>query len=77
MRNRPEKFILFVDDLSFEENETAYKGLKAVLEGTLEASPKNVLLVATSNRRHLIREFFDDRAGGLAKDGEIHGADTV
>ncbi len=77
LRNRPEKFILFVDDLSFEENETAYKGLKAVLEGTLEASPKNVILIATSNRRHLIREFFDDRAGGLAKDGEIHGADTV
>ncbi len=77
LRSRPEKFILFVDDLSFEENETAYKGLKAVLEGTLEASPKNVILIATSNRRHLIREFFDDRAGGLAKDGEIHGADTV
>ncbi|MGH7740265.1 MAG: ATP-binding protein, partial [bacterium] len=77
LRGRREKFILFVDDLSFEENETSYKGLKAVLEGTLEASPKNVMLIATSNRRHLIREFFDDRAGGLAKDGEIHGADTV
>ncbi|HVM32278.1 MAG TPA: ATP-binding protein [bacterium] len=77
LRARPEKFILFVDDLSFEENETGYKGLKAVLEGTLEASPANVILMATSNRRHLVREFFDDRAGGLAKEGEIHGADTV
>ena len=77
LRGRPEKFILFVDDLSFEENETSYKGLKAVLEGTLEASPQNVILIATSNRRHLIREFFGDRAGGVVEDGEIHGADTV
>ena len=77
LRDRPEKFVLFVDDLSFEENETSYKGLKAVLEGTLEATPQNVILIATSNRRHLIREFFEDRSGGLAKDGEIHGADTV
>lgn len=77
LRGRGEKFILFVDDLSFEENETSYKGLKALLEGTVEATPANVILIATSNRRHLIREFFDDRAGGLQKDGEIHGADTV
>ncbi len=77
LRGRREKFILFVDDLSFEENETSYKGLKALLEGTVEATPANVILVATSNRRHLIREFFDDRAGELQKDGEIHGADTV
>lgn len=77
LRGRPEKFILFVDDLSFEENETSYKGLKALLEGTVEATPENVILIATSNRRHLIREFFDDRTGGIQKEGEIHGADTV
>lgn len=77
LRGRPEKFILFVDDLSFEENETSYKGLKALLEGTVEATPDNVILIATSNRRHLIREFFDDRKEGDQKDGEIHGADTV
>ncbi len=77
LRGRPEKFILFVDDLSFEETETSYKGLKALLEGDVEATPANVILIATSNRRHLIREFFDDRTGGLQKDGEIHGADTV
>lgn len=77
VRGRREKFILFVDDLSFEENETAYKGLKAHLEGTLEATPPNVILIATSNRRHLVREFFADRAGGLQQEGEIHGADTV
>jgi uncharacterized protein len=77
LRGRPEKFVLFVDDLSFEENETSYKGLKALLEGTLEATPGNVILIATSNRRHLVREFFADRAGGLQEAGEIHGADTV
>ena len=77
LRGRPEKFILFVDDLSFEENETSYKGLKALLEGTVEAAPKNVILIATSNRRHLIREFFDDRKEGIQNEGEIHGADTV
>jgi predicted AAA+ superfamily ATPase len=77
LRGRPEKFVLFVDDLSFEESETAYKGLKALLEGSVEAKPANVILIATSNRRHLVREFFTDRAGGLQQDGEIHGADTV
>ncbi len=77
LRDRREKFILFVDDLSFEENETSYKGLKALMEGTVEATPGNVILIATSNRRHLIREFFDDRAGAIQKEGEIHGADTV
>ena len=77
LRGRREKFILFVDDLSFEDNETSYKGLKALLEGTVEATPANVIVIATSNRRHLIREFFDDRAGGIQKEGEIHGADTV
>jgi predicted AAA+ superfamily ATPase len=77
LRGRREKFILFVDDLSFEENETSYKGLKALLEGSVEAKPINVILIATSNRRHLVREFFGDRAGGLQQDGEIHGADTV
>ncbi len=77
LRGRREKFVLFVDDLSFEENETSYKGLKAILEGTLEPTPKNVILIATSNRRHLVKEFFSDRTEGVQKDGEIHGADTV
>jgi predicted AAA+ superfamily ATPase len=77
LKNRKEKFILFIDDLSFEENETSYKGLKALLEGAIEATPANVILIATSNRRHLIRESFDDRAGGIQKEGEIHGADTI
>ena len=61
LRNRSGRFVIFIDDLSFEEGETQYKTLKAVLEGSLEARPGNVLVYATSNRRHLIREYFSDR----------------
>lgn len=77
LRGRRERFILFVDDLSFEENETSYKGLKALLEGTIETTPSNVILIATSNRRHLIREYFAEREEGIHEDGEVHGQDTV
>jgi len=77
LKGRSEKFVLFVDDLSFEDNETGYKGLKALLEGTIEAPPTNVILIATSNRRHLVREFFADREGAKQQGGEIHGADTI
>jgi predicted AAA+ superfamily ATPase len=75
LRDRRERFILFVDDLSFHETETEYKELKAVLEGGLEARPPNVLLYATSNRRHLVQERFDDRAGAV--NGELHAVDTA
>lgn len=73
LRQRPERFILFVDDLSFDERETAYKELKAALEGSLEARPNNVVVYATSNRRHLVQERFSDRMGG---DGEVRSQDT-
>jgi predicted AAA+ superfamily ATPase len=56
----PQKFIIFVDDLSFEEDDEAFKALKVVLEGSVTARPKNVVVYATSNRRHLVREFFAD-----------------
>ena len=75
LRDRRERFVLFIDDLSFQETETEYKALKAVLEGGLEARPPNVLLYATSNRRHLVQERFEDRAGAV--NGELHGVDTV
>ncbi len=61
IETRAQKFILFIDDLSFEENETQYKELKALLEGSIEKPPRNVLIYATSNRRNLVREFFNDR----------------
>jgi uncharacterized protein len=76
LRQIPQKFILFVDDLSFEEDEDTYKALKVVLEGNLTARPQNVVVYATSNRRHLIREFFGDRPQPGADD-EVHGWDTV
>ncbi len=62
IRERPEKFILFVDDLSFEADEFSYKDLKALMEGSLEQRPPNLLIYATSNRRHLIKEQFSDNA---------------
>lgn len=74
IKNRNYKFILYMDDLSFEEFETEYKYLKAVIEGGLEKKPQNVLIYATSNRRHLIRENFSDRD---APNGDIHKSDTV
>jgi uncharacterized protein len=72
----PQKFVIFVDDLSFEEGEDQYKALKVVLEGTLTARPRNIVVYATSNRRHLIREFFDDRPRP-SDAHEIHTWDTV
>jgi predicted AAA+ superfamily ATPase len=68
LRGRRERFILFVDDLSFDEHETQYKALKAVLEGGLEARPDNVVLYATSNRRRLVVERFSDRQSASPDD---------
>lgn len=76
LRNVPQKFIVFVDDLSFEEDDEAFKALKAVLEGSLTARAENVVVYATSNRRHLVREFFDDRPRPRDKD-EVHSQDTM
>lgn len=75
LRSRPEKFILFVDDLSFEAEESSYKDLKALLEGSLEARPRNLLIYATSNRRHLIKEQFSDNPA-LGNE-EVNAWDTV
>jgi len=74
IKNRNYKFIIYMDDLSFEEFETEYKYLKAVIEGGLEKKPDNVLIYATSNRRHLIRETFRDKE---ERDQELHTNDTV
>ena len=79
LRRYPQRFILFVDDLSFEDNEWNYKELKAVLEGGLEIRPANVAVYATSNRRHLIREKFSDRGipRHQAAPDEVHESDTT
>ncbi|MDJ0508298.1 MAG: ATP-binding protein [Crocosphaera sp.] len=76
LRDSSQKFIVFVDDLSFEEDNEAFKSLKVVLEGNVTAKPKNVVVYATSNRRHLIREYFEDRPRPKDAD-EIHNWDTV
>ena len=76
LKSRNYRFILFLDDLSFEENETSYKHLKAVMEGGAEAAPENVRIYATSNRRHLIRETWNDRSD-MQHDGDIHRSDTM
>ena len=75
LRNRGPRFVLFVDDLSFEEHEVEYKSLKALLEGSIEEPPENVRLYATSNRRNIIRESFADREGNGSDD--VHARDTM
>ena len=76
VKHRNYRFIVFIDDLSFEENEVEYKFLKAVIEGGVEQRPENVLIYATSNRRHLIRETWNDR-NDIEHDGDVHRSDTV
>lgn len=79
LKGRPQRFIIFVDDLAFEDNEENYTALKAVLEGGLESKPENVLVYATSNRRHLVKEKFSDRAGLHSGnyDEEVRSADNM
>ena len=74
IKDRNYKFIIYMDDLSFEDFETEYKYLKAIIEGGLGKKPSNVLIYATSNRRHLIREKFSDKKEIL---DDLHGNDTV
>ncbi len=74
---RSERFILFCDDLSFEEGEAAYKALKSVLDGSLAAVPENVLIYATSNRRHLMPEYHDENLMARHVNGEVHPAEAT
>ena len=76
IKNRNYRFIIFIDDLSFEENEVEYKFLKAVIEGGVETKPDNVLIYATSNRRHLIKETWKDRTD-TEQNGDIHRSETI
>lgn len=76
IKNRNYKFIIYMDDLSFEDFETEYKFLKAVIEGGVETKPQNILIYATSNRRHLIRETWKDRNDMDTENG-MHHSDTM
>jgi len=77
IREAPFHFILFCDDLSFETGERTYKALKSALDGSVERPPQNVLIYATSNRRHLLPEFFSDNAQSKLVDEEIHHGEAV
>lgn len=76
IKNRNYKFIIYMDDLSFEEFEVEYKFLKAVIEGGVETRPDNILIYATSNRRHLIKENWSDR-DDMENNGSLHRSDTL
>lgn len=79
LKSRTQKFIIFIDDLVFEDNEGSYTALKSILEGGLENKSQNVLIYATSNRRHLVKEYFNERGVFPSPDfsEEIHGGDSV
>jgi predicted AAA+ superfamily ATPase len=77
LHERPERFLIYCDDLSFEAEDASYKALKAVLEGTIAAPPDNVLLYATSNRRHLMPEYMAENMEARPVGGEIHQGESV
>ena len=75
---RPEKFIVFCDDLSFEEGEPGYKALKSILDGSVAATSSNVLIYATSNRRHLLPEYMKENLSYThTQDGEVHPGEVI
>lgn len=74
LESSPHPFVIFVDDLGFERGDTSYRQLKTLLDGTLRAAPRNVMLIATTNRRNLIRQGFADRPDPL--DEDVHAWDT-
>ena len=75
--SRAERFIIFCDDLSFDAGDATFKALKVVLDGSLACAPENVLIYATSNRRHLMPEYFDENLGSTRVGEEIHPAEAV
>lgn len=77
IEGQPWRFLLFCDDLAFEADDSAYKSLKTVLDGTVEAAPENLLLYATSNRRHLLPEQRSDNSGASMVDGELHPGEAI
>lgn len=71
------KYIIYMDDLSFERDDESYKALKATLEGSIQAQPRNVLIYATSNRRHLMPESMQDNLDSTMQDGQLHPSDSI
>ena len=77
LRDISQRFIIYCDDFSFESNDDSYVALKTVLEGSIEQPPENVLLYATSNRRHLMPEYMKDNLDSEIIDGELHYSDAI
>jgi len=77
LRTQKYKFIFFCDDLSFEAGDDSYKGLKPILEGSIESPPKNIMVCSTSNRRHLVSESISDNSQTIVVQGELHYGDMV
>ncbi|MEW7980215.1 MAG: ATP-binding protein [gamma proteobacterium symbiont of Phacoides pectinatus] len=75
--DRPERFVLYCDDLSFEGDDASYKSLKAILDGSIAAAPENVLIYATSNRRHLLPEYQQENQEARVIDEELHLGDSA
>ena len=78
LADRPERFVIFCDDLSFDEGETGYKAMKSALDGSVSAQVDNILIYATSNRRHLLPEYMkDNESYAYSDEGEIHPGEVV
>ncbi|MCP4274824.1 MAG: DUF815 domain-containing protein, partial [Gammaproteobacteria bacterium] len=77
IRGRKERFIIYCDDLSFDAEDSSYKALKATLDGSISAPPDNLLIYATSNRRHLLPEYKQENQDARVVDGEIHHSEGV
>jgi predicted AAA+ superfamily ATPase len=77
LHDRPERFVLYSDDLSFSADDPSYKALKAILDGSISATPDNVLLYVTSNRRHLLPEYLSENLESRVSDGELHHSEAV
>lgn len=77
IESRPERFVIYCDDLSFDAGDPSYKALKAILDGTLSAAPENVLIYATSNRRHLMPEFFSENLDTRHIGEEVHPGEAT
>lgn len=77
LESRPERFLIFCDDLSFEADEPAYKALKVILDGSVTAPPENVLIYATSNRRHLMPEYMAENRQAQVIEGELHPGEAI
>jgi predicted AAA+ superfamily ATPase len=73
----PRRFIIYCDDLSFDAHDPSYRAIKVIIDGSISATPENVLIYATSNRRHLLPEYMSDNLQGRMIDGEVHQSESV